>query len=383
MIQRYGEEVAGGAETLCRQTAGALADAGHSVRVHTTTARDYLTWSAHYPAGISTDGGVAVHRHAVSEADPGMASALVRRLALDAGDGDAEMAWARAQGPVAPGLVDAVRGMDAGALLVCWTYLYATTQLAMAAATGPAVLVPLAHNEAMLRFPITRGVMRRADGFAFMTPEEALLVDDLHGIGGRPFEIVGAGLAPARPSEGGTARAAFALPDRFALYLGRIDPAKGIDELLRAHAGYRARGGELGLVLSGRATVPMEFPDWVVTTGFVTEEQRASLIDAATCVLLPSRHESLSLVALEAWHQRTPTLANGHSEVLAGQTRRSGAGRIYLDEGEYARELAAIAGNPAEGQAMGTRGADFASDATWPACVARWERLLSTVAGEA
>ena len=178
------------------------------------------------------------------------------------------------------------------------------------------------------------------------------------------------------------ARAGFALPDRFALYLGRIDPAKGIDELLRAHAGYRAGGGELELVLAGRATVPMEFPDWVVATGFVTEEHRASLIDAATCVVLPSRHESLSLVALETWQRNTPTLANGHSEVLAGQTRRSGAGRIYLDEGEYARELERIAGNPTEGRAMGMRGAAFASDATWPDCVERWERLLWAVAGE-
>ena len=38
-----------------------------------------------------------------------------------------------------------------------WTYLYATTQLAMGPARGRSVLVPLAHDEPMLRFGLTAG----------------------------------------------------------------------------------------------------------------------------------------------------------------------------------------------------------------------------------
>ena len=47
VVQRYGEEVAGGAEALCRATARALAERGDAVDVYTTTARDYLLWEPH------------------------------------------------------------------------------------------------------------------------------------------------------------------------------------------------------------------------------------------------------------------------------------------------------------------------------------------------
>ena len=84
-----------------------------------------------------------------------------------------------------------------------FTYLYATTQLAMPLVADRAVLVPLAHDEPMLRFGLTRGLVRSAAGLAFMTPEERRLVDDLHGLGDRPEAVVGAGLDPAPAGDGG------------------------------------------------------------------------------------------------------------------------------------------------------------------------------------
>ncbi len=97
-------------------------------------------------------------------------------------------------------------------------------------------------------------------------------MDDLHGVGDRPEAIVGAGLDPAPPGDGARARAAVpGLPRRFALYLGRVDPAKGVDALVRAHEAYRRAGGPLGLVLAGRPAGGLRLPGWVVTTGFVDE----------------------------------------------------------------------------------------------------------------
>ena len=141
VVQRFGEEVAGGAEALCRGTAHALAARGDAVEVYTTTARDYLTWAPHYPAGTSLDGAVTVHRFAADPPDPARSDRLTRALALAAGDDDAEDAWARAQGPVAPRCSSAPwrgrcpSGAEAVAL---WTYLYATTQLAMPLAPASA-----------------------------------------------------------------------------------------------------------------------------------------------------------------------------------------------------------------------------------------------------
>jgi len=70
VVQRFGEEVAGGAEALCRSTAHALAARGDEVEIYTTTARDYLTWAPHYAAGTATDGPMSVHRFPAERPDP-------------------------------------------------------------------------------------------------------------------------------------------------------------------------------------------------------------------------------------------------------------------------------------------------------------------------
>lgn len=378
--------MAGGAESLCRSTARALAAAGDDVHVYTTTARDYLTWQPHYAAGTTVDDGVTVHRFAARHPDPARSAELLRALSLGRGGDRAEHEWARAQGPVAPGMLRALAGAhrhhEAVAL---WTYLYGTTQLAMPLVAERSVLVPLAHDEPMFRFALTRGVVKMAAGLAFLTPEERRLVDQMHGIGRRPQAIVGAGLDPAPTMADGAAPADLrrrlpALPRRFVLYLGRVDPAKGIDALVRAHEAYRRHGGAYGLVLAGRPTGAMHLPDWVATTGFVDDATRAQLLDAAEVVVLPSPHESLSLVALEAWRAGRPTLANGRSDVLAGQSARSGGGFLYLDALDYRRQLARLSSDGELRAMLGRRGATWVGDGQgWDACVRRWRGLLAQV----
>jgi glycosyltransferase involved in cell wall biosynthesis len=387
VVQRYGEEVAGGAEALCRATARALAAAGDAVEVYTTTARDYLTWAPHYPEGTTTDDGVLVHRFAAEPSDPGRSDRLGKALALAPGDDAAEREWARAQGPIAPGLVAALAGATAtpgsGAarheVVAAWTYLYGTSQLTVPLAPGRTVLVPLAHDEPMLRFGLSRGLVRMAGALAFMTPEEQRLVEDLHGPLGQPSAVVGAGIVPAAGGDADRARARWDLPRRFALFLGRIDPAKGLGALVRAHDAYRRAGGSYGLVLAGRPTVDMGLPGWVRTTGFVDAAARADLLAAAELVVLPSPHESLSLVALEAWSAGRPTLATARSEVLAGQTARSSGGLLYTDDLSYSRQMSRLAADPGLREMLGTRGARFADGWTWDACVRRWRALLARV----
>ncbi len=385
VVQRYGGEVAGGAEALCRDTARALAAAGDAVEVYTTTARDYLTWAPHYPEGVTEEDGVVVRRFHALRPDPAAADRLGKALALAPGDDDAERTGARAQGPVAPGLVGALAAaLRPGAparheAVAAWAYLYATSQLTVPLAPRRTVLVPLAHDEPMLRFGLSRGLVRTAGGIAYMTPEERRLVEDLHGPLAAPAAVVGAGVTPVGAGDGARARDRFGLPRRYALYLGRIDPAKGVGGLVRAHDAYRRAGGSYGLVLAGRPTVDMGLPDWVRTTGFVDDAARADLLAGCEVVVLPSPHESLSLAALEAWSAGRPTLATARSEVLAGQTARAGGGLLWTDDLSYARQMSRLAADPSLRDLLGTRGARFASGWTWDACVRRWRALLARV----
>jgi len=388
VVQRYGAEVAGGAEALCRDTARALVRAGEDVTVYTTTARDYLSWEPFYPEGDWMDDGVVVRRFAVDAPDPGRAADLVRHLGLSPGDPALEAEWAKAQGPVSRDMLAALsengvrhRGRSQRAnthdVVALWTYLYATSQLAMPLVRDRAVLVPLAHEEPMLRFTLTRGVIRMARALAFMTPEERRLVEDVVDVGDTPGVVVGAGLDPSPDGDAAAARAARPLPARFALYLGRVDAAKGVDALIRAHEAYRDSGGPLGLVLAGREAPGVRIPGWVTTTGFITDQERADLLAAAEVVVLPSPYESLSLVALEAWRAGRPTLGYARADVVAGQTARSGGGLLYTGPETYGRQLVRLGLNPAERDAMGESGRAFAAGVTWDACVARWQEVLA------
>jgi glycosyltransferase involved in cell wall biosynthesis len=232
----------------------------------------------------------------------------------------------------------------------------------------------------MLRFTLTRGLVRMAAGLALMTPEEDALVSQVVGVPpATPRAVVGAGLDPLPAGDAARARARFGLPPRFALYLGRVDAAKGVDALVRAHAGYRAGGGALGLVLAGRPAGRLDAPPWVRATGFVSDAERADLLAACEVVALPSPYESLSLVALEAWSARRPTLATARADVVVGQTARSGGGLLYTGPTTYATQLTRLAADPGLRAALGEAGAAYAAGWTWPACVRRWRALLGRV----
>jgi hypothetical protein len=103
VVQRYGAEVLGGSEHLCRLLAERLS-ATHEVEVLTSCARDYITWKNEYPEGSDRIRGVTVRRFATAATrDIDAFNALSQRIYDRPHSRADEMEWLKQQGPWCPG----------------------------------------------------------------------------------------------------------------------------------------------------------------------------------------------------------------------------------------------------------------------------------------
>jgi glycosyltransferase involved in cell wall biosynthesis len=101
--------------------------------------------------------------------------------------------------------------------------------------------------------------------------------------------------------------------------------------------------------------------------GFLSDEDKFDGLAGADVLVMPSRFESLSMVALEAWALGKPVLANGHCDVLRGQVIRSNGGLYYENFEEFAEALYALEATGPLGDLLGRNGREFfRRHYTWP-----------------
>ena len=94
----------------------------------------------------------------------------------------------------------------------------------------------------------------------------------------------------------------------------------------------------------------------IIHVGFQENKEKFDLLHGAEFLVMPSQFESLSMVALEAWAVGKPVLANGRTEVLRGQCRRSHAGLWYSDYDEFRETFLALSRDPGLRERLGANG---------------------------
>ena len=132
VVQRYGAEVLGGSEHLCRLVAERLSG-NHDVDVLTTCARDYVTWKNEYPEGADRVRGVTVRRFAnAATRDIDAFNTYSEWIYHNAHTRADEMEWLKRQGPWCAGLIEYLRRQHQQYdVLIFFTYLYAPTVLGL------------------------------------------------------------------------------------------------------------------------------------------------------------------------------------------------------------------------------------------------------------
>ena len=357
VVPRYGGEVGGGAEELCRRTVDLLSDQVEST-VLTTCALDYRTWANHFEAGETRLEGARVLRFAVDETRrQDVFDELSARAYAEPDDVSVGEQWMHAQGPQSTALLEHLRAFgDDYDRAVFLPYLYATTATGLPLVASRAVLVPCAHDEPPLRLRIYDRVFAAPRALVFNTPAERRLVESRFGTDGRPRFVAGVAIDQPPATDPNRFRETYGVRGPYLLCLGRIEPAKGSDVVIERFHEARTRWRDLSLVLMGRAHMEIPKVPGVVVTGFVDEQMKHDALAGASAVVLPSPFESLSIAALEAWSHGRPTLANAGSEVLVDQTRRANGGLWYGNAEEFHEALDVFLSHPPIAEAVGLQG---------------------------
>lgn len=271
VVHRYGADIAGGSETHCRQVAEHLA-AVHDVTVLTTCATDHVTWNNTLPAGASMAGRVRVRRFPVARARSLRRFAEAGEIAQRRNASEAEQEqWFRENGPDAPELLEhlASHGRDYDRVLF-WAFRYAVTYFGLPLVRDRAVLVPTVENDPVIAFGVLERFFSLPAGLVFLTPEEQALVVQRAAAPLAPSVVIGVGLDPA-PDAPAHQLDSLGLRDPFILYLGRVDPNKGCETLLRHFIRLQASGSRpVQLVLAGPANMPIPRHPQLVPLGTST-----------------------------------------------------------------------------------------------------------------
>jgi glycosyltransferase involved in cell wall biosynthesis len=247
--------------------------------------------------------------------------------------------WMRAQGPVSTPLLEYLDTFGTRyAAVIFFTYLYATTYFGLPIVEDRAILAPLAHEEWPLAFGLWDRFFERPAAFVFVSEEERAVVQRRFPALGIDGPVAGVGITPPENVSAARFREATGIHEPFLLYLGRIDPSKGCEELLADYA--RSRGPATPrLVLIGERHMEIAAAAGVTVLGPVDERTKWDALAACDVFVMPSAYESLSIALLEAWTQGRPVLVNGRSETLVGQCRRAGGGLWYVNADEFAVAL--------------------------------------------
>ena len=345
VVQRCGEDVVGGAESLALQVAERLRYA-YDIEILTTCALDYQSWRNELPDGHSFVRDVHIRRFPVER--PRDLAAFDRLSARIAGELTTlslakQEEWMRAQGPLSTPLLRYVADYEAlYDVFVFFTYLYATTYFGLPSVAKKAVLVPFAHDEWPIRMSMWDELFAAPRALIYSTDEERDFLTSRFARLPDRSATIGVGIEPPPERNPERFRKKYDIDEPFLLYLGRIEKSKGVDVLFDDFIRYRQGAtSPLKLVLVGRAHTPIPSHRDIIAVGPVDERTKWDALAACNLLVMPSQYESLSLALLEAWACAKPVLVNARSRVLVGQCRRAQGGIWYdsYEEFEVALDL--------------------------------------------
>ena len=341
VVQRYGEEVNGGAELLARQIAEKLVE-NDEVTVLTSKAVDYMSWADEYSSDSEMLNGVTVKRFSVNHPrDFTVFNAYNSRFMDGLLPEAEEKQWVVEEGPYIPAMLDYLKDhKDHYDVFLFFTYLYYPTVMGIPEVADKSIVFPLAHDEPFLKMRIFDNVFTLPKAFVFETEEERKLIRKKYHNYYIPGIICGAGVDVPEDINNIRFRKKYNLLSKYIVYIGRIDTGKNCEQLFDFFLRYKKENpSDLKLVLIGKPVIPVPENADIISLGFVSDEDKYDALAGAEYLVLPSKYESLSLVVLESFSLSVPVLVNGECEVLKSHCEISNGGFYYLDYEQFSHYM--------------------------------------------
>ena len=235
-----------------------------------------------------------------------------------------------------------------------------------------------------------RQVLRRADRIVSATIAEVTQLRFLYRAEQKKLVIIPPGVDTSHfypiPSDEAKEYIGLKPEDRMVLFVGRIEPLKGVDTLIQAMACLDSQEVHRPVhlaIIGGEPNVPFEdmteemtrlqklcddlcMGGMVVFLGKRGQDTLPYYYSAAEVVVMPSLYESFGMVALEAMACGTPVIASevGGLGYLV-QNDRTGYTIPDSDPGVLCKKLSLLLGDAALREQMGSNAAEYALGYDW------------------
>jgi glycosyltransferase involved in cell wall biosynthesis len=380
VCNRFGRDVAGGAELVMAELGRGLRQRGWNVEVVTSAARDLYTWANEFPEGESMEDGIRVRRfHTVVDRRSRERDRVGHLIGMGADVPIRDQyRWMNA-GVRVPGmfeyLVDCASQYRA---IVLAPYPFWTTFACAGIAPRRTILLPCLHDEPPAHLEIFKPMFEGCLGVWFQTEPERALARSIFQLP-RHHAVIGSGVdVPARYDPEGFRRRHDVDGD-FVLFAGRREWGKSWPDLVSGMAFANATlPTPLSLVTCGVGeTGPAPSNTRLLDLGYLSDEERSNAMAAATVYAQPSAMESFSRTVMEAWLAGTVVVANAASQVVRWHCERSGAGLVYQDRYELTECIRVATEHHELAAAMAARGRRYVLDNyRWDGVLDRVERSL-------
>lgn len=412
IVVRYGKEINGGAEYHCRMLAERL-KGKYDTEIITTCVKNYLTGENYYKPGVETEDGLTIRRFLVNDinkiskaeqdeiyrkAKPprrlrrflyriGILSFMSRFVSTWKWKLQYDIDLQRSGVFYSDDMINYIKeNKDKYDVLISITAEYSPFYFSAMNAGEKLISIPTLHLcRASFRGSIAQAISK-TKYVGFNTTSEQKLAKKIFGHDLKNNGIISVGIEQIAPDDWETVKKEFKLPDKYLLYVGRLERSK-TGKLLSYYEAYikQHKGREtvplvaVGQIFDDRAVSPN-----IIYTGFVTDAQKRSIIQHAHAIINPSKYESLSLIVLEALQDKIPVLVNGNCNVLKEHCKKSNKAILYYtNRRSFIKNLNSIIYDKEKREYMSQKGYEYLlNNYSWDIIIKRLEYAISFVIKE-